>query len=307
MAQTIQIPAQVQFSAIPMRWTRGVAEFIGWTDTPHGGPVGVYRIAGSEPYSGITEKITRGRLPGNLRSRVPQFSPKRFSDTLRMDPDPVQIDILICDWHKPLQLLDSPVPEKKAFDGWQMRSDFLRVGDDLDALAAFLSKYGDWGHQYGMANVFWAQKGDKRLRARIISPEDILLGIDHSEPTSRKFGPFVRRQGMRMVALDSIIRWGLTCEPDEWFASKYAELGLRGPKPKFPHFLIEPYGIHGALFATVTIDHLSGTKYQACARPDCGMPFALESKHRRLYCTQYCAHLESVRKSRRAAKSERES
>ena len=41
-------------------------------------------------------------------------------------------------------------------------------------------------------------------------------------------------------------------------------------------------------------------KTKVCARPDCGKEFPVTSKHKRRYCTQYCGHLESIRRNRKS-------
>jgi hypothetical protein len=62
--------------------------------------------------------------------------------------------------------------------------------------------------------------------------------------------------------------------------------------------LIETTDALSAILATIEVDHLRGAKFGACARPDCPRFFEIESKHKRKYCGQYCAHLESVRRTR---------
>jgi hypothetical protein len=54
-----------------------------------------------------------------------------------------------------------------------------------------------------------------------------------------------------------------------------------------------------AIIQSIYIDHLRGVRFRICARPDCQSPFPVRSKHRQKYCCQSCAHLESVRRSRR--------
>lgn len=53
-----------------------------------------------------------------------------------------------------------------------------------------------------------------------------------------------------------------------------------------------------AILATVHIDHLRGAKFKFCARKDCGRPYEITSRHRRKFCSMYCAHFTGVRRSR---------
>jgi len=50
-----------------------------------------------------------------------------------------------------------------------------------------------------------------------------------------------------------------------------------------------------ALLTTIQLDHMRGVKYKFCARPDCRKPFRIRSAHNRIYCSQECGHLQSVR------------
>ncbi|SRR6266496_754644 len=53
-----------------------------------------------------------------------------------------------------------------------------------------------------------------------------------------------------------------------------------------------------AILLTIYIDHLRGLRFRFCARRDCRRPFEIRSRHKRKYCQQYCAHLESLRRMR---------
>jgi hypothetical protein len=56
------------------------------------------------------------------------------------------------------------------------------------------------------------------------------------------------------------------------------------------------------LLTTVYVDVIRGLRFKYCQRSDCGAPFAVTSEHERKFCTQYCGHLESIRKKRREAR-----
>jgi hypothetical protein len=54
-----------------------------------------------------------------------------------------------------------------------------------------------------------------------------------------------------------------------------------------------------AILASIYVDHMRGARYSFCSRPDCRKPYEVVTKHKRKYCNQYCAHLESVRRMRK--------
>lgn len=53
-----------------------------------------------------------------------------------------------------------------------------------------------------------------------------------------------------------------------------------------------------AIYGTIVLDKLAGSKFGFCARKDCRKPFEIQSHHNRKYCTPDCAHLEVVRRGR---------
>ena len=71
------------------------------------------------------------------------------------------------------------------------------------------------------------------------------------------------------------------------------------------HVLVR--GIYRSILATVQFKLAQGAKFRMCARKDCRLPFEITSRHTRRFCTQYCAHITSLRHRRkieRKAKNE---
>jgi hypothetical protein len=104
-----------------------------------------------------------------------------------------------------------------------------------------------------------------------------------------------------MIALQHQVRNGLL-SPRDWFASGLAYPTMTPSRSvKYPYFTMLPFACVPAIRMTVTIDLLRKLKFRTCARRDCGFPFQVTSRHKREYCSQSCAHVESVRRSRREA------
>ena len=104
----------------------------------------------------------------------------------------------------------------------------------------------------------------------------------------------------RILQLQSLVREALTSSPDRWFTSSappYLQLWKRDPQ--YPFFAARTCHCETAICMTVTVDLLRRSKFKICARKDCRVPFEVKSKHKRKYCSQYCAHLESVRRNRK--------
>ena len=102
-----------------------------------------------------------------------------------------------------------------------------------------------------------------------------------------------------MIRLQDAVR-GALLSPAKWFATLYA-FPMMAParSTKYPYYTFLTDTIEMAIRMTTTIDLLQKQKFKMCARPDCGMPFQVDSKHEKFYCKQYCGHLESVRRNRK--------
>jgi hypothetical protein len=102
-----------------------------------------------------------------------------------------------------------------------------------------------------------------------------------------------------ITSLQEKVRQGLISGPAKWFTRQHSDLWFGHNIPDYPYYSIQTHRCEGAIKATVTIDLLRRLKFKTCARPDCAAPFAISSKRKRKYCSQYCGHLQSVRKNRK--------
>lgn len=60
-----------------------------------------------------------------------------------------------------------------------------------------------------------------------------------------------------------------------------------------------------AILATVYVDKLRGIELQVCALKECNETFEKQSDHGKMYCTNYHAHLASIRRNRAEAKKKK--
>jgi hypothetical protein len=125
-----------------------------------------------------------------------------------------------------------------------------------------------------------------------------------------KWGRWVRLRTYldmaEIAALQQVVREALTSSAEIWFRSVYATPPVANSRSKeFPYFVMLTDACEAAIRTTTTIDLLRQLKFKTCARPDCVKPFEVTSKHERNYCSQYCAHLESVRRSRKSTATQR--
>jgi len=70
-------------------------------------------------------------------------------------------------------------------------------------------------------------------------------------------------------------------------------------KPNTPFTaVLKTFDVVSAILATIYLDRLRGAMFAFCERHDCGELYEITSKHKRKYCSHYCAHFASLRRSR---------
>jgi hypothetical protein len=164
-------------------------------------------------------------------------------------------------------LLCIPYGEPKALkmDPWHIREDLLSLKRSTEDLLTFLNRYGAW------AGAFLEHQHEP-LHPQTWTESEIWATQDRVKNALQK--------GAK-----------------EWFKSGWTTLELR-TRPDFPHFFQEFDSVSEALSTSISIDFLRGVRFRICPRIDCGSPFPADRKGKR-YCSQYCAHLVSVRRNRR--------
>jgi hypothetical protein len=66
------------------------------------------------------------------------------------------------------------------------------------------------------------------------------------------------------------------------------------------HVLVR--GTYRSILAMVQFKVATGAKFRICSRKDCRLPFEITSRHTRRFCTQYCAHITSLRQRRKVGR-----
>jgi hypothetical protein len=280
-----------------LAWSAGRTEYIGWVDAYYSSPEAVLRVTHPAKYAGFTSRVLPEFLPDGIRALVPPKGLPRFNRKLHRPshPIPLSAEILISDLPPGYGHSENWEPPAKRVDGWQIRDEFLRLDRSIGSLLSFLKRYGQWDGSTSPR----MDPSATRMIPEIVFAEQIWYVRDEREKVSGMQALLdVQKQPKEFRHLQDVIRWGLSSGSARWFRSGYASVDPVGPEPDYPHFLITAETCYNVILATITVDHLRGTKFRTCARGDCRMPFALESRHKRNYCCQYCAHLESVRRNR---------
>jgi hypothetical protein len=165
-------------------------------------------------------------------------------------------------------------------DPWQVRKEFLDLRTEV-GLLTFLNRYGQWDDSEVPQTLeeFW------EVQAAIGQLLDFPQGVRR----------FAQQHGWNREFTCSL-HWqnpgsGLRPRCD---TGRLASAVWR----------VKCCSIMDALIASVEIDLVRGVRDRECKRRDCRRRFVPKTK-RQQYCTQYCSHLVSIRRSRRIANAKK--
>jgi hypothetical protein len=300
MAHNINIPIAFEWRPRPASWKVVTAEVTGWA----------LESAQPEPQfqAKVEEYGTRYRL------EVPWWTfPQETLRLLRLEEArefrrSYPLELLVCsaETQRGIQREANP---------WPMREEFLRLKRDTKALLAFLNKWGVWGPTGTGVSAppeveipkptgrGWRPlPGDldpKRLPADIraaVWGQALAESMALDRKALNYLFPF------EVWQFQNQCRDALRKPAGEWLPTQ--KLLALVPRPQYPHYVRQAVNCQRAILDTIIIDLLRKVKFRLCARPDCRTPFAIETRHHREYCRPYCAHIESLRRQRKAARKE---
>jgi hypothetical protein len=266
MAHAIQIPVSFEFRTTKVQWEEARANVIGWRSEQGETKAPLHLIAEIVSFSG--KKKTIG-LPLN---RLPEKDRAECVATLgKRHPDDAVKEIC-----SGLELRYFVHERKTYLDDSELRK-HSRAADAWQLRDDFLSLKGDGETALAFLNK-WGRWVPRR---NFVDPAEI-------------------------SSLQKAIREALISPAKIWFRSRYASPPtMNSRSAEFPYFVILTDACEAAIRTTTTTDLLRQLKFKTCARPDCVKPFEVTSRHERNYCSQYCAHLESVRRARKSTATQR--
>jgi hypothetical protein len=161
-------------------------------------------------------------------------------------------------------------------DAWSVRADFLDLRDENDCLG-FLNETG----------LFFRDGANEAGQP---------MSLDHIRIWQRTFIGFLRRRPAVWETRLELVEPNASEIIRMVHLHRHCTVALG--EGRAAQFIARE--TFSAILATIYLDHLRGTRFRLCARPDCGRPYEIESRHTRKYCTQYCASLQSLRRVRQA-------
>jgi hypothetical protein len=170
-------------------------------------------------------------------------------------------------------------------DGWDLVRQYLSVRpQDDQSILEFLTAHGSFEAPHGAETTHWSKSMQASIR------RDFVVTNFFSIQDFATIQDYVRR----------MLITGNPTLPTPWQAGDIQRYEIAfanarsGPQA---HVLVN--GVFPSIFATVQFKLVQGATFRTCARKDCRLPFEVTSLHRRRFCTQYCAHITSLRQRRR--------
>jgi hypothetical protein len=261
-AQTILLPVSFEHTSQRVKWVDGRIGLRSWRSA-YG--LSFFKAAISEPSefaeTSLETPIFAENLPREVREKLP-----RAGEHLSSDIQGIPIKVLIC-------LPFGRDEDRVQFDPWILRREFLSLKRTTADLLEFLNKYGAWSLHAGPQQRKRWRTGESQWGPQAVYAAEIWADQDR-------------------------IREALKRGAREWFTGADSSLSF-GARPEFPHYVRDDTSCLEAIHTSITVDFLRGVRFRICARKDCGNPFPADRRGKR-YCEQYCAHLVSVRKGRKA-------
>lgn len=182
-------------------------------------------------------------------------------------------------------------------EGWELVRSFIGVkAEDETAVLDFLVKHGQFAPPDGSARNYRIKADQLPLRREYQGPSS--QGDPATEFVSESFSlrqfatiqDYVRRM---LITGDPVL-------PTPWEAGNIQRYEIAFARDRLgskAHVLVNR--VFPSILATVQFKLVQGAKFKVCARKDCRLPFEVSSRHKRRFCTQYCAHITSLRQRRR--------
>lgn len=186
-------------------------------------------------------------------------------------------------------------------NGWECRKEFLKLPeDDNQALCAFMNKIGLFGPDNARPGEAVRTYHTADLSRTVTLPRQIQMLPNRIWGLRRALVEDLdmkKKEFIQLYASDSGPKSGFI--PELPFRFKL--------DADVPTGVLTTVALWEMLLVTIYVDLVRGFSFQTCERPDCLMKFAVETGHPRKFCSQYCGHLESIRKNRRLKKNNRRS
>lgn len=185
--------------------------------------------------------------------------------------------------------------EVTELDAWRCREEFFALTEnDNNALISFLEKVGMWFSADDDLSGHWSKEIAQHIRAGNRNPIAV-PGVWQFQRSLRQ--ALINRNAFKAAYAPTLTRTqtGLQLLLE---SRATVEFPMRLELTNVATGAVTLTDAYHMLLSTVFFDVARGIRFKTCQRKDCGKPFPLETKHKKKFCSWYCAHITTVRKNR---------
>jgi len=231
-----------------------------------------------------------------LYKTVAQFSRRKMSKHrgTKLLSIPIRLNAYSCQLHWEIRRKDAEIglegkwrgpttsPPLKIADGWELTRRFLSLNpDDAKAILDFLNEFGEFEPAFTL--TFSPHRSTDLGAYTVVSER-----ITKDEVVQRQ--DYLRRM---LLSADPVLAM-------PWRKNDVQQCLMVFTRTRAgPQAEVAVRGIFSTMLATIQFKLLQGAKFKTCSRKDCRLPFEVESRHKRRFCSQYCAHITSLRSRRK--------
>jgi hypothetical protein len=186
-------------------------------------------------------------------------------------------------------------------DGWELVRQYLSVNPkDERSVLEFLVVHGQFEPPEGSITSKPVKMAEPRTYSILSGEREQSLHVDE-EMDQELVLESLSLQEFAMIQdyVRRILVTGNPTLPTPWKAKgiQRYEIAFAGRDDSHAHVSVRH--TFPSILATIQFKLAQGAKFRTCARKDCRLPFEVTSRHTRRFCTQYCAHITSLRRRRK--------
>jgi hypothetical protein len=275
MARTVNVAVRVGWLIEPCRPVLATAKVVAWTRLSAESYVPCVKI----PEHGLHHgEGGLSNLPKGLAKKIQASGVSFHGGSYHTEVGDAlsKLDVSGAEFEFPVLIYKRRARNDQLIEGDPIlaRNAFLALPQTISALSEFLNTYGVWSQEstYGVY-LERTNQASPKANVSIVYPERI----------------WNQQRWLREALRSGTARW----------ISQNQKLFITS-RERFPHFVHGDSTCFEAIVNSVTVDFMRGVRLVPCQRTDCHNIF--EDSHKgKKFCSQYCGHLTSVRRSRAGA------
>jgi hypothetical protein len=190
-------------------------------------------------------------------------------------------------------------------DAWDLVRRYLSViPEDEQSVLDFLVAHGEFDPPAGSLTSARVKMAEPPVYAIASSAQSETLYVDDEMDEEMVFESFsIEEFAMIQDYVRRMLITGNPTLPTPWHAKNIQRYEILFARARSgTQAQVSVYHTFPSILATVQFKLAQGARFRRCYRKDCGLPYEVTSRHTRRFCSQYCAHITSLRQRRKASR-----